>query len=444
MSSNIPTKAAANRLAKQLPNMAAIPVKNEKGQTVMKKVAVQRHVKGKAPALGNLSDSDSDESDGSIEEIDLDRIPERPTTSRRRDPVGNQTTTNQKAKPELNEGKESSSESEDEEVIEARRRKLRQKARNEEEDFDGQRFNGDSDLDDDEEAQRKKRENLKKEQLAKEEEKSDEGGQSTEEEESSEESSAEEDDNTIRMKPVFVPRNQRTSLLEIEKEAQAEKAAQELESQRKLAQKVQSIKLLEMTLQAEKEAAEIKKMTDALDLTEINTDDEEEDPSIAYGLWQIREIKRLKADRDEREMFAKEKEEIDKLRGLSEQERDKYFELNPKQITNAKQKGNLGFLQKYFHRGAFFLDKDEEVYQRDFTEAGPNDVVDMTLMPKVMQVKNFGKSSRSKYTHLTAEDTTDHQGTWATKSDFNSKLAIKHGGGMKNQFEKPGAKRKHQ
>ena len=51
-----------------------------------------------------------------------------------------------------------------------------------------------------------------------------------------------------------------------------------------------------------------------------------------------------------------------------------------------------------------------EILQRhDFTEATES-TVNMTMLPKVMQVKNFGKRSQTKYTHLLDQDTTRDSG----------------------------------
>ena len=50
--------------------------------------------------------------------------------------------------------------------------------------------------------------------------------------------------------------------------------------------------------------------------------------------------------------------------------------------------------------------QDEEILKRhDFTEATES-TVDVTMLPQVMQVRDFGKRSRTKYTHLVDQDTT--------------------------------------
>jgi hypothetical protein len=77
-------------------------------------------------------------------------------------------------------------------------------------------------------------------------------------------------------------------------------------------------------------------------------------------------------------------------------------------------------LQKYWHKGAFH--QDEEILQRhDFTEATES-TTDVSMLPKVMQVKNFGKRSRTKYTHLLDQDTT------AANGEFGATGGVKAGG----------------
>jgi microfibrillar-associated protein 1 len=47
--------------------------------------------------------------------------------------------------------------------------------------------------------------------------------------------------------------------------------------------------------------------------------------------------------------------------------------------------------------------------RHDYT-APTESTVDVSVLPKVMQVKNFGKRSQTKYTHLLDQDTTRSHG----------------------------------
>lgn len=80
-----------------------------------------------------------------------------------------------------------------------------------------------------------------------------------------------------------------------------------------------------------------------------------EDEELEYESWKLRELKRNKRDRDEREAEEKERQEIERIRNMTEEERRLEFKNNPKEVTNKAPKGKYKFLQKYYHRGAFYL-----------------------------------------------------------------------------------------
>jgi len=123
--------------------------------------------------------------------------------------------------------------------------------------------------------------------------------------------------------------------------------------------------------------------------------DEEGDPKEEYSKWKEREIARIIRDFLERNPeYSLETEKEDNNDGTKKKERKK-----------------MKFMQKYYHKGAFYQD-DETVKSRDVTAPTLEDKMDISILPKVMQVKNFGKSGRTKYTHLADVDTTDRSSGW--------------------------------
>lgn len=127
---------------------------------------------------------------------------------------------------------------------------------------------------------------------------------------------------------------------------------------------------------------------------------------------------------------------------MTEEERRQDARLNPREVTNKAVKGKYKFLQKYYHRGAFYLNQEDDVYKRDFAQATLEDHFDKTILPKVMQVKNFGRCGRTKYTHLVDQDTTQFDSPWYSDTANNVKFHNEKAGGMKPVFEKPTASKR--
>jgi len=53
--------------------------------------------------------------------------------------------------------------------------------------------------------------------------------------------------------------------------------------------------------------------------------------------------------------YEREKMEIERLHNLTEEERRMEMKLKPKLVINKAEKGKYKFLQKYYHRGVFYL-----------------------------------------------------------------------------------------
>ncbi|XP_076343439.1 microfibrillar-associated protein 1A-like [Tachypleus tridentatus] len=85
---------------------------------------------------------------------------------------------------------------------------------------------------------------------------------------------------------------------------------------------------------------------------------------------------------------------------------------------------------------------EEEVLKQDFSAPTLEDHFNKTILPKVMQVKNFGRSGRTKYTHLVDQDTTHFDSPWISETAQNVKFHTNQAGGMKQMFERPSAKKR--
>ena len=356
----------------------------------------------------------------------------------------------------------SSDESEDEDRVNRHRRIHEPEVLSEEEDDDAgghQRMELESDDSDtsgddemDEEAVQRRRELMRQRAVAraqigvgqeeimeKEEEKAEVSEEEEGEETSEEETTDSEEEEGARLKPVFVRKKDRLTVQERERE-EAKQRQQEHEAQKAAeARRRETLRMVESTVK--KEVMERKeKENDPLGLHEVNTDDENEE--VEYEAWKLRELKRMKRDREETEERERAQAETERMRNMTEDERRQELRNNPRQVTNKAAKGKYKFMQKYYHRGAFFLEKEENLYKRDYSSATLEDNFDKTVLPKVMQVKNFGRSGRTKYTHLVDQDSTQFDAAWSQETTQNLKFQLNHAAGMKAGFERPSVRKK--
>ncbi|PWN22227.1 hypothetical protein BCV69DRAFT_311049 [Microstroma glucosiphilum] len=228
-----------------------------------------------------------------------------------------------------------------------------------------------------------------------------------------EESSEEEEEVKPMFKPMFVPKSQRqgtasvqptsgpaapsapaapsSTAEDLQAKAEAEAAQRRLESQRLAGERIK-LELLE------KQAAESKPDLD-------DTDDL--DPAAEFAAWRLRELQRIKRQWEQEIQREEEEEERTRRENMTEDEKLRMDTARAEETCKRKdeERGKMGFMQKYYHKGAFFQDLDI-LKKRDYSTEKTEGQVDISQLPKVMQVRDYGKRGRSKYTHLADEDTT--------------------------------------
>ncbi len=77
------------------------------------------------------------------------------------------------------------------------------------------------------------------------------------------------------------------------------------------------------------------------------------DPEGEFEAWRLRELARIKRDKEEELKREKEREEVERRRALPEEQRMKEDMEHAEKLRAEKPKGQQKFLQKYWHKGAF-------------------------------------------------------------------------------------------
>ena len=221
-----------------------------------------------------------------------------------------------------------------------------------------------------------------------------------EDEESSEYETDSEEEEPAKpaFRPVFVPKRNRDTVAAAEAERQDTEAALERKEQEAEERKKQSHDLVAESIR--RELAEKEKEEEVPDVD----DTDGVDADAEFEAWKLRELGRIKRDKESEIRREQEREEVERRRALPEEQRLKEDLEHAQKSRDAKPKGQQKFLQKYWHKGAFHQDADV-LTRHDFTESTQS-TVDVSALPAVMQVKNFGKRGRTKYTHLVDQDTT--------------------------------------
>jgi microfibrillar-associated protein 1 len=252
--------------------------------------------------------------------------------------------------------------------------------------------------------------------------------ESEEEESSEEESSEDEAPKRVLLRPTFIKKDKRKGNEEnggqpTSTPGVADTAA---EAEARRAQRQEKADFL-VRDQLEKEAMARLAGKKAWDEDENVAAEEEAlddrdglDPEAEYAAWKLRELKRIKRQREAIEEAEKEREEIERRRALAPEERereDQEFIQKQKEEKEAG-RGQTGFMQRYFHKGAFFRDdlEREGLDKRNIMGARFADETNREVLPEYMQIRDMtklGRKGRTRYKDLRSEDT----GRWGEGFD---------------------------
>jgi microfibrillar-associated protein 1 len=238
-------------------------------------------------------------------------------------------------------------------------------------------------------------------------------GSASDDASSEEESSSEEEAPKKLLRPVFVKKNERNKGAVPVKSA-ADDEARRQEQTRALVQE-------QVEQRAAERAAGKKDWDDDVEDADINAIDDTDglDPDAEYAAWKLRELKRIKRERLAIEEAEAERAEIERRRNLSATEREAEDRAFIEQQKDERaDRGDMQYMQKYFHKGAFFTDELKElgVDGRNLMGARFEDQTNREVLPEFMQIRDMtklGKKGRTRYKDMKSEDT----GKWGDYGD---------------------------
>lgn len=232
------------------------------------------------------------------------------------------------------------------------------------------------------------------------------GSESEDESSEEEESSSEEEAPKKLLRPVFVKKKDRNQ--------GAVKSADELaaEDERRRQEQARAIVQEQVEQRAAERAAGKKDWDDDVEDADIDAiDDTDRHDPAEYLAWKLRELKRIKRERLAIEEAEAERAEIDRRRNLSAADReaeDRAFIEQQQQERGDR--GQMQYMQKYFHKGAFFSEELAElgVDRRNLMNARFEDQTNREVLPEFMQIRDMtklGKKGRTRYKDMRSEDT---------------------------------------
>ncbi|KAJ1920621.1 hypothetical protein H4219_001179 [Mycoemilia scoparia] len=263
---------------------------------------------------------------------------------------------------------------------------------------------------------------------------------STSQESSDESESSGDDIPTIPMiKPVFIPKNKRNAVPATTKEDTDDYVDATLEDKLK----AQTKRREESKRMAAEQVKHEMTVPDVDDINVLEVDDTDGiDEEAEYNAWKLRELKRIKAYKEERMANELEEKERERRANMTEEERlreDMELARQKREEKNLE-RGAKGSSERYYHKGAFYQDIDERLLKRT-VYTGDSSVLKNDQIPDIAKAKNFGRSGRTKWTTLKKEDTSVQDSLWDQDRRL-SKRALEKMGGLKDNVGSHGSSSK--